>query len=104
MIVLMNYAVPLIILIGMLLAYNLKKLYPAYVGVALAIVYVIAQPTMLPKGTVPAARIEVTQYVDKPIVDRALKPMSDAERDQKRNAELKQINDSIEKSINKEMK
>lgn len=104
MIVLMNYAVPLIILIGMLLAYKLKKLYPAYIGVALAIVYVIAQPTMLPKGTVSAPVIAATEFVDKPIVDRSLKPMTDADRDQKRNVELKQINDSIEKAINKETK
>lgn len=99
MIALMNYAVPIMILIGLVLTYKLKRVWPTVVMGVLALVYTVAQPTMLPKGTVPAPRIEATQYVDKPIVDRSLKPMSDGERDAKRNAELKSIDNSIENAI-----
>lgn len=101
MIVLMNYAVPLIFLIGLILAYKIKRLWPLVAAGALILVYTVAQPTMLPKGTVAAPVIKATEYVDKPIVDRSLKPMSDAERDAKRNTELKAINDSIESKITK---
>lgn len=99
MIALMNYAVPLMFLVGIYATWKLKKLWPIAVAGALVLVYTIAQPTYLPKGTVAAPRIEVTQYVDKPIVDRSLKPMSDAERDAKRNAELESIDASIESAI-----
>lgn len=99
MIALMNYAVPIMVLIGLALSLKLKKIWPTVVMGVLALVYTVAQPTMLPKGKVPEPRIEATQYVDKPIVDRSLKPMSDAERDVKRNAELKSIDNSIENAI-----
>ena len=101
MIVLMNYAIPLIVLATIALAWKMKSKSVLLAGLAIAIIYTVAQPTMLPKGTVPAPRIEVTQFVDKPIVDRSLKPMSDAERDEKRNAALQQINDKIEETISK---
>ena len=102
MIVLMNYALLLIILTTLGLSWKFKSKTVLIIGLFTAIVYSIAQPTMLPKGTVPAPRIEATQYVDKPIVDRSLKPMSDAERDAKRNAALQEINDNIESAITKE--
>lgn len=99
MIALMNYAVPLMILIGLMLSFKLKRIWPTVVMGVLALVYTVAQPTMLPKGTVAGPVIEMTQFVDKPIVDRSLKPMSDVERDAKRNAELKSIDASIENAI-----
>lgn len=101
MIVLMNYAVPLIFLAGLILTCKIKRLWPLAAAGALILVYTVAQPTMLPKGTVTAPVIAPTEFVDKPIVDRSLKPMSDAERDAKRNTELKAINDSIESKITK---
>lgn len=102
MIVLMNYAIPMILLVSVLVAYKFKRTWILFAGFALAAIYTIAQPTMLPKGTVAAPVIQVTEFVDKPIVDRSLKPMSDAERDAKRNAALKEINDNIENTIAKE--
>lgn len=99
MIALMNYAVPLMILIGLVLTFKLKRVWPTVVMGVLALVYTVAQPTYLPKGTVAQPKVEVTQYVDKPIVDRSLKPMSDAERDAKRNTELKSIDASINTAI-----
>lgn len=100
MIVLMNYAVPLLFFIGLGLGYKLKRLWPLVVAGALILVYTVAQPTMLPKGTVAAPVIQATEYVDKPIVDRSLKPMSDADRDTARNKALNEINDSINSKIN----
>lgn len=100
MIVLMNYAIPLLLLLGIFCVYKLKKVWPFIVAVLLAVIYTVAQPTMLPKGTVAAPRIEATQFVDKPIVDRSLKPMSDADRDAARNKALNEINDSINSKIN----
>lgn len=100
MIVLMNYAIPLLLLLGIFCAYKLNKVWPFIVAVLLAVIYTVAQPTMLPKGTVAAPRIEATQFVDKPIVDRSLKPMSDADRDAARNKALNEINDSINSKIN----
>lgn len=104
MIVLMNYAIPLILLATLLLYWKIKRKTVLIVGLCAAIIYTVAQPTMLPKGTVPAPVIAATEFVDKPIVDRSLKPMSDAERDEKRNTALREINENIEKAINKETK
>lgn len=101
MIVLMNYAVPVMFLLGLLISYNLKRVWPLVVAGVFILVYTIAQPTMLPKGTVAGPVIQPTEIVDKPIVDRSLKSMSDAERDAKRNAVLKDINESIESRITK---
>ena len=99
MIVLMNYAIPLIVLIGLFIAYKLKSVYPLALAVAIAILYTVAQPTYLPKGTVPPMRVEETAFIDRPMIDRSLKPMSDEKRDAQRNEQLKQINDSIESKI-----
>lgn len=99
MIALMNYAVPLILLLTVILTFKFRKVWIFLAGIVVALVYTIAQPTMLPKGTVASPVIQVTEFVDKPIVDRSLKPMSDAERDTKRNAELESINASIENAI-----
>ena len=102
MIALMNYAIPLILVLTVFLTYKFRKPWIFLAGIVVVLVYTIAQPTMLPKGTVASPRIEATQFVDKPIVDRSFKLMSDDERDAKRNATLKEINDSIENTIEKE--
>lgn len=99
MIVLMNYALLLIVLTTIGLSWKFKSKNILLVGLFIAIVYSVAQPTMLPKGTVAAPVIKQLEYVDKPIVDRSLKPMSDVERDAKRNSELDKINSSIENAI-----
>ena len=101
MIALMNYIVLILLVIGAGVAWKVKKFWPLVVAAALALVYTVAQPTYMPKGTVPAPRVEETAYIDKPMIDRSLKPMSDAERDARRNEQLKQINDSIESKIQK---
>lgn len=101
MIVLMNYALPIIFIVGLFCAYKLKNFYPLLAAVVIAFLYTVAQPSYLPKGTVASPRIEATAYVDKPIVDRSLKPMSDADRDKARNDEIERINSSIEDKINK---
>lgn len=102
MIALMNYALLLIVLTTIGLSWKFKSKNILLVGLFIAIVYSVAQPTMLPKGTVAAPVIKQLEYVDKSIVDRSLKPMSDAERDARRNAALKEINDNIENTIAKE--
>ena len=99
MIVLMNYAIPLILIIGVFIAWKLKSVYLIAIATAIAVLYTVSQPTYLPKGTVAAPRIEETIYVDKPIVDRSRKVMTDEERDHLRNEQLKQINESIESKI-----
>lgn len=99
MIVLMNYAIPLIVIIGLLIAYKLKSVYPLVITVAIAVLYTVSQPTYLPKGTVAAPVIQQLDYVDKKIVDRSRKVMSDEERDRLRNGQLNQINESIESKI-----
>lgn len=102
MIALMNYALPLIIVVGAFLSFRFKSYKPAVVAVLVALVYTIAQPTYMPKGTVAGPVIKELEYVDKPIVDRGRKVMSDEQRDAQRNEQLKQINDSIESKIEKE--
>lgn len=102
MIALMNYAVPLIILIGLFIGYKLKSIYPLALAVLIVVIYTLAQPTYLPKGTVSAPLIQDLEYVDKPIVDRSRKVMSDEERDAARNEKINQINESIELKIKKE--
>jgi len=102
MIVLMNYAMPLLVLATIALAWKMKSKMVLIAGLVIAIIYTVAQPTMLPKGTVALPVIKSTEIVYKPIVDRSLKPMSDAERDARRNAALKEINDNIENTIAKE--
>lgn len=99
MIVLMNYAIPLIILFGVFISYKIKSFYPIAIALSIAVLYTVSHPTYLPKGTVASPRIEETAYVDKPIIDRSLKTMSDEERDARRNAELNKINKSIESKI-----
>lgn len=101
MIALMNYVVPLLFISGVFLIFRLKKSWPVFVFGVLILIYTVAQPTYLPKGTVAAPVIQELEYVDKPIVDRSRKVMSDEERDTKRNEALKSINDSIESKINK---
>lgn len=100
MIALMNYAIPMIIFIGAVIGYKMKSFHPLAIAVLIAVIYNVAQPTYLPKGTVAAPVIQELEYVDKPIVDRGRKVMSDVERDAKRIEQLKQINDSIESKIN----
>lgn len=99
MIVLMNYALPLIILVGAFLSFRFKSYKPAVIAIVIAFIYMVAQPSYLPKGTVPAPVIQELEYIDKPIVDRSRKVMSDEERDAARNEKLKQINESIESKI-----
>lgn len=101
MIALMNYAIPLIILVGVFLSFRFKSYIPAMIAIAAILVYTVAQPTYLPKGTVAVPVIVELEYVDKPIVDRGRKVISDEERDAQRNEQLKQINDSIESKIQK---
>lgn len=97
----MNYAVPLIVLVGIFIGLKMKSFHPAAFAALIAGIYMIAQPTYLPKGTVAAPVIQELEYLDKPIVDRGRKVMSDEQRDAQRNEQLKQINDSIESKIEK---
>lgn len=101
MIVLMNYAIPLILLVGVFIAYKLKSVYPLAIAFALAVLYTVSQPTYLPKGTVASPVIQQLEYVDKPIVDLGRKVMSDEQRDALRNEQLNKINESIESKIKK---
>lgn len=101
MVALMNYVVPLLFVSGLFLMFRLKKTWPGYVFGVLILIYTIAQPTYLPKGTVATPVIQDLEYIDKPIVDRSRKVMSDEDRDAIRNEKLKQINESIESKINK---
>lgn len=101
MIALMNYAIPLILLVGVFVGYKLNSFYPLAFSLAIAVLYTVAQPTYLPKGTVAAPVVHELEYIDKPIVDRGRKVMSDEQRDAQRNEQLKQINDSIESKIEK---
>lgn len=101
MIALMNYAIPLILVVGLLISLKIGKFYPMAVAALVVGVYMIAQPTYLPKGTVAAPVIQQLEYVDKPIVDRGRKVMSDEQRDALRNEQLNKINESIESKIKK---
>lgn len=101
MIALMNYVVPILFISGVFLMFRLKKSWPGIVCGVLILIYTVAQPTYLPKGTVAAPVIQELEYVEKPIVDRSRKVMSDEQRDALRNEKLKQINESIESKISK---
>lgn len=102
MIALMNYALPLMLLIGVLLFYKFKKLWILPATGILMMIYTISQPTYLPKGVVPQMKIEQLEQVTTPIVDRGRKVMSDEERDAARNKAIQEINDSINAEINKQ--
>lgn len=101
MIALMNYAIPLIVLLGLVVAYSTKKVWPVLLAVVISLVYSVAQPTYMPKGTVRAPVIQEVERVERPFLDRSLKPMSDEERDARRNEQLKLIDKSIESKIQK---
>ncbi|WOZ57539.1 hypothetical protein [Pseudomonas phage vB_PseuGesM_254] len=101
MIALMNYAVPLIVLLGLVAAYATNKVWPVLLAVVISLVYTVAQPTYMPKGTVRPPVIQEFERVERPFVDRALKPMSDEERDARRNEQLKLIEQSIQSKIQK---
>lgn len=101
MIALMNYAIPLIVLLGLVAAYATKKVWPVLLAVVISLVYSVAQPTYMPKGTVRPPVIQEVERVERPFVDRGLKPMSDEERDARRNEQLKLIDQSIQSKIQK---
>lgn len=101
MIALMNYAVPLIVLVGIFIGFKIKSFHPVAIAALIAGIYMIAQPTYLPKGTVASPVIQELEYVDKPIVDLGRKVMSDEQRDALRNEQLNKINESIESKIKK---
>lgn len=82
MILLMNLLGPLFVVVMIILAMRLKKVYPLYIGVFFVIIYSFLQPSYMPKGTVmPSVPNVPFEVSDKPIESRVLKPMSSDERD-----------------------
>jgi hypothetical protein len=82
MVVLLNYLLPIVLIALAFISYKTKKYMPcALIALIFAIIYTVTQPTMHPKGTVPAMPIKQTEFVDKPIVDRTKKVMSIEERE-----------------------
>ena len=100
MVVLLNYLLPIVLLVIALVAYKTKKYIPCFVvALVFAFVYNVTQPTMHPKGKVPPLPIAPTEYVDKPIVDRTKKVMSVEERDARMEAQRKESEARREKLI-----
>lgn len=99
MIILMNYIVPILTILCLISSFYFRSYWiPVIFGVVL-LVYTVAQPTVLPKGTVPAPRIEEYERPPAIIIDRGYKVMTPEERDKNRNQALKEIDESIESRI-----
>lgn len=88
MVVLLNIFVPVVVIALLYIAYKFKKLWPVLAAVAVLVIYPKIQPSYIPKGTVKPLPVAETQIVDKPFVDRVIKPMSAAERDERMSAEV----------------
>lgn len=102
MVLLLNILVPLVAIVLIVLTVKLRKMWPTYTMIALSIIYAFAQPSYMPKGTVkPMPTIEFKQ-LDIPMVDRSLKPKSDAERDSERKAAIEEIDRDLEQQIIKQ--
>jgi hypothetical protein len=99
MILLLNLLVPLLVIAHVYLAYKLNKLWPIGLGFVIVMVYTVAQPSYMPKGTVKPLPNAEFRTVDKPIVDLGLKPKSGDEYDAERNNALDEIDNSINEQI-----
>jgi hypothetical protein len=99
MVLLLNILVPVVVLGLMYLAYRLKKFWPIAASVAFVLLYQLAQPSYMPKGTVKPVKIVEFKQLDIPMVDRSLKPKSSEQYDIERNAALEAIDKSIKNQI-----
>lgn len=99
MIVALNYLVPAVVLALLYVAFRLKKFWPLVVAVVFVVLYGAVQPSYFPKGTVKTYTPPPFEAVDKPMVDRMLKPKSADQYDAERNAAIEQINTNIKNSI-----
>lgn len=102
MITALNYLLPVVVIALLYLAFRLKKFWPLVVAVVFVVVYGAVQPSYIPKGTVKTYTPPPFETVDKPIVDRSLKPKSAEQYDAERNAAIEQINTSINNAIEKQ--
>lgn len=94
MVLLLNYALLIITLVALLVAYIVltskahnkgRKLVWLGIGLLLTLVmYRAAQPSYLPKSSIARSEVPAFESTDAKITDRQLKPVSGAERDKKR--------------------
>lgn len=97
MVLALNILLPIVLIALLVIAIRYRKWWPVLLAAVFFILYTLAQPSYLPKGTVksfPNAEFKVN---DSPIVDRQLKPKSPQEYDIKRNKDLQAIDEKLER-------
>lgn len=100
MVLLYNVLGPIVFLGLMFLSFKLRKLWPAACAMLFIVLYTLAQPSYMPKGTVKQMPKVEFQQVNTPIVDRGMKTKSSEQYD----IERQQAFDAIDKSIKNQIK
>lgn len=105
MVFLINAIPALIILLGAFVAYSVKgwkkKVAVVLLTLGISLIYTQIQPSYMPKGTVRSNPVVEFKQLDIPMVDRSLKPKSDADRDELRNKEISDINNKMKSEVEK---
>lgn len=105
MVFLINSIPFLIVALGGLFVYFTprwrNKMIAIIATIFISLIYTQVQPSYMPKGTVRSTPTVEFQKLDIPMVDRSLKTKSDAERDIERKAAMKEIDDNLQKQIEK---
>lgn len=83
MILLLNILPWLLALAGAVLSFKLRRLWVLLATVVLLAVYLAAQPSYTPKGTVQRSAVPAFSESDATIEDRNSKPVSGEERDRR---------------------
>lgn len=99
MVLLLNILFPVVIIALMVISYKFKKVWPVIGVVAFILIYSIAQPSYMPKGTVKPLPNPEFRVNDSPMVDRLMKPKSPEQYDLERQQALDAIDKSLKEQI-----
>lgn len=97
MVLALNLLLPVILIVLFVIAIRYRKWWPVLLAAVVFILYTLAQPSYLPKGTVKSLPNAEFRVSDSPIIDRQLKPKSAQEYDIKRNKDLQAIDEKLQR-------
>ena len=83
MIILLNLLPYLAAALGAFIAFKLRKVWILLATIAALIIYMKAQPSYMPKGQVERAPVPAMEQTEASIEDRASRPDSLSQRDQR---------------------
>lgn len=90
MVILLNLVIPILLLVGILVSYKLKKGWPVLLSAVLCITYTMVQPSYVPKGKIIRSDIPAFEYKETKVEDRLIKPETGEVYDAKRNTSVKE--------------